>query len=131
LGQTRMRVAVRTGATMNPCDNNYPGEVEDYPVNILPSGAIDGGGGIVKEENQAGPVLKLYPNPANNQLNILVEKTTGNVFLHVYNILGSQLDLIRAGSNLVQLDLTSYSRGMYYVLLEDQNQRVVQKFIKE
>jgi len=130
-GLTRMRIAMKTGATMNPCDNKYNGEVEDYCVNILRSGSIEEGGDIISGGDASGPVLKLYPNPATSQLNISVESTTGNGILRVFNILGSQLDQIRADSNLIQLDLARYSRGVYYILLEDQNQRVVQKFIKE
>ncbi|MCX6226427.1 MAG: GEVED domain-containing protein [Bacteroidia bacterium] len=130
-GLTRMRIAMRTSATMNPCDNNYGGEVEDYSVNIIKTGSIDGGSDIISGENAIRPVMKLYPNPANSQLNISVENAAGDALLHVYNILGSQLDLLRVDSNLMLLDLTKYSRGVYYILLEDQNQRVVQKFIKE
>lgn len=130
-GLTRMRIAMRTGATMNPCDNNYNGEVEDYPINIAPSGSIDWGMESVSEETATNQVLRLYPNPATHQLNISVDHAGDNARLHVLNILGSQLEVIRVDSNLMLLDLSGYSKGVYFILLEDQNQRVVQKFVKE
>lgn len=130
-GQTRMRIAMKAGATMNSCDNNYAGEVEDYWVNITSSGLIDGGDNIVNKAVTGSPLLKLYPNPATSLLNISIGNTQDNTVLHVVNVLGSQLDWIRVESNLVQLDITKYSKGIYFILLEDQNQRLVQKFIKE
>ncbi|MCX6224288.1 MAG: GEVED domain-containing protein, partial [Bacteroidia bacterium] len=130
-GLTMMRIAMKTGSTMNPCDNSYSGEVEDYPVNILKSGSIEGGEEIIPDEIIGGPVLKLYPNPVGSQLNISVEGAAGDAVLRVFTISGSQLELIRVDSNLMQLDVSWYSLGVYFIMLEDQDQRVVQRFIRE
>jgi PKD repeat protein len=130
-GTTRMRVAMKVSSTMNPCDNNYSGEVEDYTINIIPLGIIGNGSDLLTNGVENGPKLNLYPNPASTQLNIAIESTTGNAVLRIYNILGSVLDIIKVDSNLIQLDLSTYSSGVYYISMEDQNQRVVQKFVKE
>ncbi len=130
-GLMRMRIAMRTGAVPNPCDNNYGGEVEDYSVNILKRASFDGGIEILADESENMPELRVYPNPVNSQLNISVASTEGKAVLRVFNITGVQLDMVLVNSELMQLDVSGYPCGVYFITLTNQNQRVVQKFVKE
>ncbi len=129
-GLTRMRIAMRTNSTMNPCDGKYGGEVEDYPVDIKATGEADGGDGILISDLRASE-LRLYPNPVTSLLNISIDGGFENATLSLFNMLGTRLEIIRVDSGLLQLDVNSYPGGMYYVVLEDRTQRIVRKFIKD
>lgn len=129
-GTTRMRIAMKTGGTMNPCDGTFTGEVEDYSVNIVKTGII--GGGLNDDEAiQTMPELKLYPNPAGNILNISITLATEDMIIRIYSVHGRQMDKIRVKSDLLQLDLSRYPAGLYYIKLESGESQIVEKFIKD
>ena len=131
LGLTRMRIAMRNNNTMNACDNNYTGEVEDYPVDIKSAGFADGGDDILPPEESLITGIRLYPNPVTHLLNIAIEGDFERASISVFNLLGVRLETVAVNSNLMQIDVESYPGGMYYIVLEERNRRVVKKFIKD
>lgn len=75
--------------------------------------------------------IVLYPNPANNILNIAVTNgmDTPDSYI-IYNSLGQIMDNGIFTSSLQTLDITNYSNGVYFVKLGKDNQAKTLQFVK-
>ena len=78
-------------------------------------------------ENELG--VRLYPNPANDFLNIT---SSGNkIFsLNIFNSLGEKVYSAQATSNL-KLETSNFANGLYFIQLKSNNIFYTQKFIKQ
>jgi hypothetical protein len=83
----------------------------------------------------SNPGIKIYPNPANSSLffsmhNIAEEK----VEISIMNTEGQMVEHFFAstgiGNNIIRLDVSAYSAGVYFVVLKNQSQVISDKFIK-
>lgn len=78
----------------------------------------------IEESRLNAASFNLYPNPANNQVTLDFEKPLAqNLSLEIKDILGKQIETVAVNSSTkkMQLDLTSYSKGIYFVsVLNDQ-----------
>ncbi|MCR5646427.1 MAG: Omp28-related outer membrane protein [Bacteroidales bacterium] len=74
-------------------------------------------------ENQVEHSLKVYPNPANQTLNVEGELTS----IEVYNTVGQCL-LSRKVNGNTQIDLSNYSNGMYFLRVYNNGEVTVRKF---
>jgi len=75
-------------------------------------------------EQQKVSALKLYPNPAVNQLN--VELPTLNATVSIYNSVGQKMEEVNVTGTKHSFDISSYAKGIYFVRTGDS----VAKFIK-
>lgn len=69
--------------------------------------------------------FNLYPNPTNNFVNVEFDKSLNqNLSIEVKDILGKQIETIAVPSSAqkMQLDLSSYSKGIYFVSVLDNQQ---------
>lgn len=124
-GTTRMRVSMKYGATSTPCEIFSNGEVEDYSVNIAT--ALQP---IVASQQTNIITLNLYPNPANEVLNISAEGASKTINIKVYNLLGVILeDFELIGSTTISID--KLAKGLYYVGADDGTSTILKKFVKE
>ncbi|PZR03540.1 MAG: esterase, partial [Flavobacterium psychrophilum] len=69
------------------------------------------------------------PNPANNLLNI--ENTTEISSVSIVNALGQTVITKTVNSNAVQIDVSSLSKGVYFVTVNSGNAGKTVKIIKE
>lgn len=103
-------------------DNNF-----NYPC----SGASTG----VSESIESVPGFRVYPNPTSNTLNI--EFITGNTNgkttqFEIYNILGQSQSLpFERNLNSIKIETNTLADGLYYLIIEHQNKRVMTKFLKQ
>lgn len=94
---------------------------------------------IISGSRPATLVLNgLFPNPVSARLNVLVEAPAKNtVTIQVMDAMGrlvkTQRNLVDAGSNTLELNVTGLSLGSYVLKISCENgcQPVVGKFIKE
>ena len=84
---------------------------------------------ILTQEEIMMDNFKLYPNPANQHLNILLS-TIDNVIL-IYNLQGELVKNSFVSTNYCKLNITDLSSGMYVVEVKNNNGRNFQKFIIE
>ena len=77
------------------------------------------------DENQALD-FKLYPNPTNGQITIALE---GMQMVVVYNALGQALLNKEINSDVLQLDLSGFENGLYWVKVVAQNRAMVRSFV--
>lgn len=81
--------------------------------------------------------ISIYPNPTNNQLNILGEFGTGRYTCTIYDAIGrkmkriSNLSAINDTNKLVIPDLADLTTGVYVIYLTNTNKVFKGKFIKD
>ena len=75
----------------------------------------------------------LYPNPANNEVNVVYSETSDIKNIAVYNIIGKQMAVYSAGSISTNLDLVNMPSGIYFARLYNSAGNVVatRKFTKQ
>ena len=73
--------------------------------------------------------VKLYPNPTADKLTVEMENKFNT--LEITNTLGQMLYRIPVTDNQMQIDVSGYSAGMYYVKLQGDNGMITKKFVKE
>lgn len=78
---------------------------------------------------QTGSVLKIFPNPAQNQLTI--EQSSGNGFVSICN-LGGEAVIKQTVSDLkTQIDIGLLASGMYFLNFVQDGTSEVRKFVKK
>ncbi len=124
LGTTRMRVAMKRGATPpTSCEVLPFGEVEDYTVTVQTN--QNNNGSAARDEEGAsseGLNFRLSPNPTTGGTTVELPDFSGNkVGLKVFDALGRMV-LARPTSLMetssLDLDLSEQPAGIYQVLIE-------------
>ncbi len=72
--------------------------------------------------------MKVYPNPVNSGSKLNVSLTSVNAKVAIYNTLGQKMMEKVATGNIAKFDVSSLSKGMYIVKLDDGTS---QKFLKQ
>ena len=72
----------------------------------------------------------LYPNPASNQLNLAYQANTETrAIVKIYNADGREILFqnyqLYTGENNISIDISSLSKGIYYIVLQKQDVRLV------
>ncbi len=81
-------------------------------------------------------LYNLYPNPASNQLNLAYQANTETrAIVKIYNADGREILFqncqLYTGENKLMIDITSLAKGIYYIVLQKQDVRLVDtQFIK-
>ena len=93
-------------------DGNTPYELKknlDLPHNLLIAGFVGYPDGVDEIEDKIN--LKIYPNPANDMLNV-----EGNDLktIEIYNYMGQRFDVINAAEKL-DISTSAYESGVYFV----------------
>jgi len=85
----------------------------------------------IDEPGSFDSFFKLYPNPANEKLSIENKKTVKDAHhAAIIDLTGSIL-YESSYSGKVEIDLSAYSRGIYFVRITDGQKTYISKFIKE
>jgi endonuclease I/chitodextrinase len=72
--------------------------------------------------------FKMYPNPANGD-NVFF-KTSQNLTVKVYNILGKLIIDTKISTSKNNLNITTLSKGVYFVKIKSDNTSIIKKLIK-
>jgi len=92
------------------------------------------GGMIAMEEGSTTTALQLYPNPAQNQIHILVEgwATSETGTADVYTVTGALLKSISVKADDNVLETAGLSSGVYFVYVRKEGaETAVSRFVKE
>lgn len=74
--------------------------------------------------------LKLYPNPTKGELTLeFVSEEDIRYSASIYNLLGTKVYNSAINKSQTQFDLGHLANGMYYLVLENEHVRLVEKFI--
>jgi len=80
-------------------------------------------------ESEAVSSIKIYPTPVRD--NLTLESAGTITSLELYDFQGRLLKKINVDSGIFNLDMTSYSRGIYMVHVISGGKMTVRKVIKE
>lgn len=130
-GSTRMRVSMKRNSGPAPCEVFASGEVEDYTVNITAS--LKGTEAIqpaVTATGQDGQdEMILFPNPANDQLHIILGEDLGNATIRIFDFSGRQLLNQEVNGREIVLDTSVFTQGVYILVAESGGTMIQRKFI--
>jgi hypothetical protein len=73
--------------------------------------------------------VKLYPNPANDQITLVTDGITYGSCV-ITDIVGSNVMEQAITHSKTQIDISGLSQGIYFVTLKGNNETVVRKFVK-
>lgn len=68
----------------------------------------------------------VYPNPAKDVISI---KNTNNATVYIYNILGKMVRKIDSTSDLLQVNVSDFSNGMYFIKIQNGNNIETKKIL--
>ena len=76
--------------------------------------------------------VSIYPNPANNQINIQLVDSNADYPVQVYNAFGQlQIEqLILQGSNQAQIDISMLPKGNYFIRIQVDGTTITQHLVK-
>ncbi|MBS1774473.1 MAG: T9SS type A sorting domain-containing protein [Bacteroidetes bacterium] len=80
----------------------------------------------INKENKA---INLYPNPANEDLNVVFDASLNVKNVTITNLIGKVMQVYNVGGNSAKLNVSNLDAGIYFVNLADEHGRVaVKKF---
>jgi Secretion system C-terminal sorting domain len=85
----------------------------------------------VKETDNDGDWMKIYPNPVKNTLTVETLQSNGNSTLSLFNVSGQELLTQQVISARTQLDMSSFVKGVYFIRLMNIDKVEVRKIVKE
>lgn len=70
----------------------------------------------VADVNMGAATMKIFPNPADNYINVEVSRiVTGEIRMDVFNMLGQQVQSVNAQGNKAQINVANMPAGVYVV----------------
>jgi|GEM_PF-1553448 len=73
----------------------------------------------------------VYPNPTSGSFDVRVPVGSDKTTIEVYNALGQQIISEKTGAEITNINLKSYSGGIYYVKIKSAEQEKIIKVIKQ
>ena len=74
--------------------------------------------------------IQIFPNPAKDQLNIIVPELDGQQII-IVNIHGQQVYSSELTNQHTKVDISLFEKGLYFVQILSENQNLVRKVVKE
>ncbi len=117
-GTRRMRLSMRTGSDVEPCDDNFDGEVEDYLVSFAPQSMVASSAPVSGEEwNNPFPV-QVFPNPVKDKLYVRLGSNVSSnnyVLVALFDANGKKLVTRKVTESFAEIDFQSFAPGLYVV----------------
>ena len=142
-GTTRLRVSMKYNSYSTSCESFTYGEVEDYTVTI--GSSLSGGGPTAYNQQAPGfsldnshnvyqPAMQVYPNPAQEYLNLdFSSRTNSAASIEIINLMGQQMKWINTqafeGNNTYRLNINDLPVGTYMVRLNAGEEQYIEKLI--
>ena len=95
--------------------------VNNCPINVLTS---------FKVENISNEFL-VFPNPANNDLNVWFPNSNGNYTVTIFNTLGKVVLTTKSDFKKVTIDINSLASGVYSLKISNGNREGFKKIVKQ
>ncbi len=81
------------------------------------------------------PSIKLFPNPANKELNIVLDANSKSLNFEIYNALGSIIKEVKVnnlqGKTKITIPITELGNGIYFIHIIGGNYSKIYKFVKQ
>lgn len=74
--------------------------------------------------------IQVYPNPVKNQLNIqLINNNSENSIVELYDLLGKRIFVQSTNSDIIKIDVSNFSSGLYFLKCLVDNKTISRKII--
>ncbi len=132
LGSTRMRVLMSDVSTTPACGSFAYGEAEDYPVTISATAPIidEGVAGSQRLRNEVLDNVVVFPNPANDNIDVTLNFTSENVKISLMSSKGDVLKKAKATNNLATFDVSGLASGVYIIQIDNGEKIITKRFVK-
>lgn len=144
-GRVRMRIAMKWGELVGPCESFSWGEVEDYTLRLQGASTISDRKELIffttgnpsiyttQSRSQAND-LHLFPNPSTDYINLEWEGyREKELDLRIYNSLGQVLYYqqltSQAGANKTRIAVAQFSEGIYLLQLRTKDKMISKEFV--
>ena len=87
-------------------------------------------GTVATEEPESGSQVAIFPNPAHNELNILLPENTREGMLTIFDLAGRQLKRAFPVAGLNALDVSDLPKGVFLIEVRFENEVVIRKFVR-
>ena len=113
------------GCTNSYCNFAYLQKSPDaiISVQVIPQGSIN------IDDNIFDNKVNIYPNPAKNQITIEYNSIK-NQDLAIYNLLGQKV-YTTTFKDKVDIDISAFQNGVYFIKINTDKQAIIKKFVKE
>jgi subtilisin-like proprotein convertase family protein len=146
-GKTRMRVAMKWGKLIEPCESFSWGEVEDYTINLTQTGLRKANTAtattlfttrspeLYTVQNRINATdINLYPNPASDFIHLEWESAIESEHtLAIYDALGQvhnrTIVKVNKGTNRTSIPVDQLSAGLYLLSIQEGSKRITKEFI--
>jgi len=93
---------------------------DEYVLTIAPGTGID---------DLFGSNLQVYPNPTNGLISVSLKNNVSDVKMEITDIIGKTLITRTLIGSKTDVDLTGYSKGIYFVKLTNGEETVTRKVV--
>ena len=107
----------------NKCISKTVDVVEDIEYNIV----MDGSSSVNQTANNS---FIFYPNPVKDKLFVKVTDISASAEYEIININGSILQKGSISPDLSEINLTSLTKGFYFIKIHTNNNIITESFIK-
>jgi len=134
-GRTRFRVMMSEAPIGAACDTVVNGEVESFGLKMVGGQPLKMWADALPQAGTAATtapaVLHLYPNPAADAVKLRITGLQAAPTLRLLDINGKALmrQQLPAGNSVHELNTSWLPNGIYQVMLEGENDRVVEKLV--
>ncbi|MFM9950064.1 MAG: PKD domain-containing protein [Saprospiraceae bacterium] len=88
-------------------------------------------GTVATEEPESGSQVAIFPNPAHNELNLLLPEDTREGMLTIFDLAGRQLKRTYPVAGINVLDVSDLPKGVFLIEIRFENEVVTRKFVKQ
>ncbi|WP_223549883.1 T9SS type A sorting domain-containing protein [Aestuariivivens sp. NBU2969] len=75
--------------------------------------------------------FNLFPNPANDFITLKMPLEFTNSTVEIYNTLGKSMKSFEALEKTINIDVSTFANGLYFIRLQTANGVVIKKFVKQ
>lgn len=133
LGTTRMRVSMKYNSYQTSCETFSYGEVEDYALVIGTAFAFTNNfvaNSNSLNENEKVADVNVFPVPFTNELNISLSSDIQSMSYEIINVLGAVVMKDKVNSNVIRINTSDLSTGVYTLRINDGQKTTIKKILK-
>lgn len=114
-----------TGVCIDASGNIYVTDRNNYKIRKITSTLATEQNSVLLKD------IKIYPNPSNGIINIDFESFPHNTQVYITDLQGKKILTQQLENLKTKLDISNYSKGIYFVNITEGNKGIVEKIIVE
>jgi hypothetical protein len=83
---------------------------------------------VIADSDLMVPTVQVYPNPVFDVLT-LRNRRSGPVTVRIFNLVGQAVFAVQGMTGTVQVDVSRWGKGVYFVLVIDQGSQLQEKAV--